>query len=107
MLSAIIHQNSPAQNVELFRKVLHALVPGGRLIVRDHVMEPDRIKPEAGAVFAVNMLVNTPGGSTYTFDEIKAWLTEAGFTNVQLIQTGRQMDGLVEAFKPGKTEQRC
>ncbi|PKN89149.1 MAG: hypothetical protein CVU51_01755 [Deltaproteobacteria bacterium HGW-Deltaproteobacteria-1] len=31
MLSAIIHQNNAAQNVELFRKVLHAMVSGGRL----------------------------------------------------------------------------
>jgi len=38
MLSAIIHQNSPAQNVELFQKVHRALVPGGRMVIRDHVM---------------------------------------------------------------------
>ena len=100
ILSAIIHQNSPAQNVELFRKVLHAMVSGGRMIVRDHVMEPNRIKPEEGAIFAVNMLVNTQGGSTYTFDEVRTWLEEAGFTKVRLLQTGGHMDALVEAFKP-------
>jgi hypothetical protein len=76
------------------------MVSGGRMIVRDHVMESNRIKPEAGAMFAVNMLVNTKGGSTYTFDEIRTWLTEAGFTKVRLLQTGYHMDALVEAFKP-------
>jgi predicted O-methyltransferase YrrM len=100
ILSAIIHQNSPAQNVELFCKVLRAMVSGGRMIVRDHVMEPNRTKPEAGAIFAVNMLVNTQGGGTYTFDEIKTWLAEAGFTKVRLLQTGENMNALVEAFKP-------
>src|SRR5512145_653872 len=70
LISAIIHQNSPAQNVELFRKVLRALISGGRIILRDHVMEPNRIEPKEGAIFAVNMLVNTQGGSTYTFNEI-------------------------------------
>jgi len=70
LLSAIIHQNSPTRNIELFRKVLSALVPGGRIIIRDHVMEPDRTKPKDGAIFAVNMLVNTIGGSTYTFAEL-------------------------------------
>lgn len=100
MLSAIIHQNNASQNVELFRKVLYAMVSGGRLIIRDHVMEPNRIAPKEGAIFAVNMLVNTQGGSTYTFDEIKTWLEEAGFTKVRLIQTGYHMDALVEAFKP-------
>lgn len=100
LISAIIHQNSPAQNVELFRKVLRALISGGRIILRDHVMEPNRIEPKEGAIFAVNMLVNTQGGSTYTFNEIRTWLEEAGFTHVRLLQTGEHMDALVEAFKP-------
>ncbi|MRR15048.1 MAG: methyltransferase domain-containing protein [Deltaproteobacteria bacterium] len=100
MLSAIIHQNSPAQNVELFRKVYRALVSGGRLIIRDHVMEPGRARPKAGAIFAVNMLVNTKGGSTYTFDEIEKGLEEAGFIKVRMLRSGEQMDALVEAFKP-------
>ncbi len=100
LLSAIIHQNSPRQNIELFRKVLRALVSGGRIIIRDHVMEPSRTKPKEGAIFAINMLVNTKGGSTYTFEEIKDWLKEAGFTNVRLLKAGEHMDALVEAFKP-------
>jgi len=100
ILSAIIHQNSPGENVELFRKVLRAIVSGGRIIIRDHVMEPDRTKPRDGAIFAVNMLVNTAGGSTYTFDEIRNWLMQTGFGNVRLIRIGKHMDALVEAFKP-------
>jgi predicted O-methyltransferase YrrM len=100
MLSAIIHQNSPGENIELFRKVLRGIVSGGRIIIRDHVMEPDRTKPGDGAIFAVNMLVNTEGGSTYTFDEIKNWLMQTGFVNVRLLRIGKHMDALVEAFKP-------
>lgn len=100
LLSAIIHQNSPAENIELFRKASRAMVPGGRIIIRDHVMEPDRTVPREGAIFAVNMLVNTEGGGTYTFDEIKEWLGQAGFVKINLLQTGNHMDALVEAFKP-------
>ncbi|MGV8059501.1 MAG: methyltransferase [Smithellaceae bacterium] len=100
LLSAIIHQNSPVENIELFRKVERSLISGGRIIIRDHVMESGRTKPKEGAIFAVNMLVNTEGGSTYTFDEIETWLTEAGFTNVRLLKSGKHMDALVEACKP-------
>ncbi len=100
LLSAIIHQNGPEENVELFKKVFRALVPGGRIVIRDHVMEPGRTKPRDGAIFAVNMLVNTEGGSTYTLDEIRSWLEETGFANIRLIKAGEHMDGLVEAFKP-------
>ncbi|HJW14216.1 MAG TPA: methyltransferase [Thermoanaerobaculia bacterium] len=98
-LSAIIHQNGPAQNDALYARIRRALDPGGRLVIRDHVMEPGRTRPRAGALFAVNMLVGTKQGRTYTFDEIKAGLERAGFTRVRLLHTGDRMDSLVEAFK--------
>ncbi len=99
-VSAIIHQNSPGQNLDLFNKVFRSLNHGGRILIRDHVMEPDRIHPKDGAIFAVNMLLGTPGGRTYTFEEIKAGLSQAGFTGMRLLKKGEHMDALVEAFKP-------
>jgi len=99
-VSAIIHQNSPGQNLDLFNKVFRSLNRGGRILIRDHVMEPDRIDPRDGAIFAVNMLLGTPGGGTYTFDEIKTGLSQAGFTGIRLLKKGEHMDALVEAFKP-------
>ncbi len=98
-VSAIIHQNSPEQNEELFRKVFEALVPGGRVVIRDYVMDESKASPPSGAIFAVNMLVNTPGGNTYTFMEIKDMLENAGFINVRLLQKKDDMNSLVEAFK--------
>ena len=100
LLSAIIHQNSPEQNRSLFKKIHDALNHGGRLIIRDHIMNKDRTTPRAGAIFAINMLVNTPGGGTFTLDEIEIWLKEAGFSEIALVNTGGPgMDGLVEAKK--------
>jgi DNA-binding HxlR family transcriptional regulator len=99
-LSAVIHQNSPEQNVDLCAKVFRALIRGGRIVIRDHVMAPDRTRPKDGAIFAVNMLVGTSGGNTYTFEDIREALTKAGFIRVRLLQAGEQMDGLVEGFKP-------
>jgi predicted O-methyltransferase YrrM len=99
LLSAIIHQNSPEQNIELYSKIYRALQLEGRLVIRDHVMNPDHTQPISGAFFAVNMLVGTPEGSTYTFDEISEGLKTAGFENIKLIQPDEQMNGLVEAYK--------
>jgi len=99
-VSAIIHQNSPDQNLDLYRKVFRSLIPGGRIVIRDHVMENDRTKPLEGAIFAVNMLVATNGGGTYTFDEIREGLAQAGFSRIHLFRRGEHMDSLVEAFKP-------
>jgi predicted O-methyltransferase YrrM len=99
LLSAIIHQNSHEQNLALYQNIFQALEPGGRIIIRDHVMEADRTKPVSGAIFAVNMLVNTPGGGTYTFEEIREGLTKAKFDRVKQLQT-QGMFSLVEAYKP-------
>jgi predicted O-methyltransferase YrrM len=99
-LSAIIHQNSPGQNLTLFIKVFRSLERAGRIVIRDHVMSPDRTRPKDGAIFAVNMLLGTTGGGTYTFEEIKEGLRQAGFIRVRLLQAGEHMDALIEAFKP-------
>ena len=100
LLSAIIHMNSLEQNAELYGKIYDALDPGGRLVIRDHVMQPDRTDPKAGAIFAVNMLAGTKGGGTWTYEEIENGLTQAGFEKIRLIKDGGNMQGLVEAFKP-------
>lgn len=99
LLSAIIHQNSPEENLNLYRKIHRALVPGGKLLIRDHVMDPGRTYPPQGTLFAINMLVNTKGGDTYTFDEIRHALETAGFGEVKLVRKGERMDCLVEAKK--------
>jgi predicted O-methyltransferase YrrM/DNA-binding HxlR family transcriptional regulator len=96
LLSAIIHQNSPDENDALFQKVHRALNPGGIILIRDHIMEESRTRPASGAIFALNMLVNTRGGDTYTFIEVKDSLEKAGFKQVKLIRSGDRMDCLVE-----------
>ena len=51
-LSAIIHQHSRVESRDLFAKIFRALEPGGRLGIRDIVMEPCRTRPVVGALFA-------------------------------------------------------
>jgi len=97
LLSAIIHQNSPEENLALYQKIHRAVLPGSTLLIRDHVMEPTRTHPPQGTLFAINMLVNTKGGDTYTFAEIKETLERAGFGEVKLVREGEHMDCLVEA----------
>ena len=99
-VSAIVHQNSRAQNRELFAKVLVSLVAGGRIAIRDLVMEPTRIRPVAGALFAVNMLVGTEGGGTFTFDELREDLEAAGFIQAELVHRDEGMNSIIVAAKP-------
>lgn len=99
-VSAIVHQNSRAQNRELFAKVFTSLASGGRIAIRDLVMEPTRTRPVAGALFAVNMLVGTEGGGTFTFDELREDLEAAGFTQPAVLRRDEGMNAVVVAAKP-------
>jgi predicted O-methyltransferase YrrM len=99
LISAIIHSNSPEQNLDLYRKVFRSLNKGGRILVRDHVMAPNRIHPKDGAIFAINMLVGTSGGGTYTYKEIEEGLSQAGFARIKFLRQGEHMDAVVEGFK--------
>lgn len=99
-VSAIVHQNSREQNRALFAKVFAALVPGGRILIRDFVMDDTRTDPPGGAFFAVNMLVSTPGGGTFTLGELGDDLTAVGFARAALLRRGEGMDSVVCATKP-------
>jgi SAM-dependent methyltransferase len=99
LISAIIHSNSPEENLNLYRKAFRALNHGGRILIRDHVMEPDRTHPFAGAIFAINMLAGTSGGGTYTYEEIEKGLSRTGFDKIKLLRQGEHMDAVVEAYK--------
>lgn len=98
-VSAIVHQNSRAQNRELFAKIHAALQPGGRIAVRDIIMEENRTMPAQGALFAVNMLVGTEAGGTFTFAELRDDLEAANFEDVALAQPDPGMDAVVTAKK--------
>jgi hypothetical protein len=98
-VSAIVHQNSRAQNRDLFAKVYAALTPGGRVLIRDHVMDDSHARPPAGAMFAVNMLVGTPHGGTFSLAELRADLEAAGFTKVTVVCDDPGMNAVVEAWR--------
>ena len=87
-LSAVIHSNSPEQNAALLASCAAALNPGGRVAVVDWVMEDDRVTPPGGAFFALNMLVATDQGDTFTEREIRGWMNEAGLAPGPRIDTG-------------------
>lgn len=100
LLSAIIHQNSPSQNRSLYAKCFAAMEPGGTIVIRDFVMNDAHTRPVGGALFSINMLVNTEGGGTYSLSEIRADLGASGFAEVELLREGTGMDALVVARRP-------
>ena len=75
-ISAVIHINSPEENNAIIGKCFKSLNPGGLIIIQDHIMNEGRTTPVPGAIFAINMLVGTQHGDTYTEKEIRGWFRE-------------------------------
>ena len=82
-LSAIIHSNSPQGNRHLIRKGAASLNPSGQLVVQDFLVDEERIGPTFNVLFALNMLVGTEAGDTYTETEVRQWMLEAGLRGVE------------------------
>lgn len=87
-VSNIIHSFGPENNQMLVRKCFDALVPGGRLIIKDFLVDPNRTGPAFSLVFALNMLVNTGQGDTYTCEEVARWTSGAGFKPGRFVDLG-------------------
>ncbi len=98
-ISAIVHMNSRSENRALFAKTYAALADGGQVLIRDVLVDVERTDPPGGAMFAINMLVHTPGGGTFTFDELAEDLQSAGFKEPELLHQGTFMDSVIRAVK--------
>jgi ubiquinone/menaquinone biosynthesis C-methylase UbiE len=82
-ISQIFHSMSGDECLALLEKSRNALNPNGRIAVHEFFLKKDRAHPVPGALFSVNMLVNTAAGRSYTTEEMKAWLKKAGFRGVK------------------------
>jgi hypothetical protein len=80
-LGHILHSEGEQRSRALLRRTFDALAPGGTIAVAEFLVNDERTEPLGGLLFAVNMLVNTDYGDTYSYHEISSWLREAGFVN--------------------------
>ena len=85
LISAICHMLGVEENRNLLARVYRALVEGGRVVIQDFLLRADKTGPRAGALFSLNMLVNTQGGASYSEEEYGGWLREAGFGEVRRV----------------------
>jgi (2Fe-2S) ferredoxin/predicted O-methyltransferase YrrM len=85
LVSAICHMLSPDENRDLLARCRAALAPGGRIAISDFILTPEKTAPRFGVLFALNMLVNTEGGSSYSQPEYAAWLKETGFGEIRYV----------------------
>jgi len=84
-MSNVIHGESFEQNERLIGNVAANLEPGGKIVIKDHILDRSRAYPPVGAIFSLLMLLTTQSGRCYKFEEVKAWLEKAGLKRVKQI----------------------
>lgn len=98
-LGHILHSEGPERSRALLKKTFDALAPGGTISIAEFLVNEDRTGPVNGLIFAVNMLVNTDTGNTFSFEEIAGWLKDAGFVEPRTLPS-RGPSPLILANKP-------
>ncbi len=79
LVSNVVHILSAEQNAQLVQKCHAALEPGGTLVIKDFLTDPDRSGPAFSLIFALHMLLHTEAGGTYSTEEVRRWTDNAGF----------------------------
>ena len=85
-LGHILHSEGRHRSRKLLQKTANALNSGGTIAIGEWLVNDERTEPLNGLMFAVNMLVNTESGDTFSFNEIKRWLEDAGFKNARTLE---------------------
>lgn len=88
LLGNIVHSEGEESSRDLFQRLYRALRPGGRIVIIDMIPNDERTGPPFPLFFALNMLINTEEGGTYTLAEYTEWLGDAGFARVETADVG-------------------
>jgi len=82
-LSQILHSLGPERCRIVVEKAVSVLEPGGLILVHDFLLNDAHDGPLFPSLFALNMLVNTEEGRSYSEGEIKDMLLKAGVRNIR------------------------
>lgn len=88
LLGHIVHSEGERSSRNLLRRLYRALRPGGRIAIADMIPNDARTGPPFPVFFALNMLLHTQEGGTYTIAEYARWLMKAGFERVETADVG-------------------
>ena len=84
LLGHVCHSEGAAGTRDLFGRMYKALKREGIMLVAEFIPDDERRGAGKGAMpllFALNMLVHTGEGGTFTLPEYNSWAKEAGFNS--------------------------
>jgi predicted O-methyltransferase YrrM len=99
-LSHILHSESPETCRRIVHKAAEALSPGGMLLIHEFILNDSMDGPLYPALFALNMLLGTGKGQSYTEAQLKAMLSQAGIRQIRREPyCGPTESGIISAVK--------
>ncbi len=93
LMSDILHYQDGKTNAALVEKIYGCLNEGGRLVIKDRFLDPERTSPAWTTAFAVHILVNTEKGECFTIEESRQWMQRAGFQEVEELEACAMVQG--------------
>jgi SAM-dependent methyltransferase len=100
VMGHILHSEGEERSRRLLAKAFDALAPGGTIAIAEILVDADRRGPLLALLFAVNMLVNSESGDTFSFEEISTWLDAAHFEQIRTIEAPGLARKIILATKP-------
>lgn len=101
LLSMILHDWSPDENLSILQKCYAALPSEGEIIISELMVNDDKTGPVFAALMSLNMLIETQGGQNYTWAEYTEWLTDVGFVDIKRVElSSPASNGVLIGRKP-------
>lgn len=95
-LSQILHGENPDSCLQLIKKTVASLNPGGKIFIHEFILDDTLDSPPFPAIFSLNMLVGTAHGQAYSELQLKEMLATAGVKDIQrILFTGPNDSGII------------
>jgi precorrin-6B methylase 2 len=79
----ILHDWNETEKLFLMKKAYEALPKGGAFVCIENIIDNDRSKNAFGLLMSLNMLIESKGGSDFTFNDFDRWAHRTGFTKTE------------------------
>jgi ubiquinone/menaquinone biosynthesis C-methylase UbiE len=86
LLGHICHSEGAKGSQRLIAKCFRALKKNGSVLIMDYIPDEEKKSELLPLLVAVNALLGTEEGDTFTFSEYRQWLLSAGFSEVRCVK---------------------
>lgn len=93
LLANLLHLYGPEACRRLVALAARAAGPGGRVVIKDLLLDPDHTGPACSLLFSLNMALYSEGGRVHDLDALVGFLRDGGLSEIEV----RSLPGALEA----------